>query len=240
MAIAPGQVRTVVARTFRQRWETASRPVLLGCDDGGEYVTKGRQAGRMVVNDHVVHRLGNALEAPTGDVVFVDVPQELIDEEPQMQHLVSGIAGGTRFIPNCADGGVEHTDVAENRPRFGLLAVLYGWALGGNQQFIYENQPPRLVHSVDHGHFFPNGPDWIEASLAGASAPELDPTIAGTCGFTRDEVRTAFAELEEIAEDWLDRIIGDVPDSWGLIESERQALGSYLKERRDDLLANLP
>ena len=44
--------------------------------------------------------------------------------------------------------------------RCALLAVMYGWFQAGDNQLLYRKTPPELVFSVDHGHFFPGGPEW--------------------------------------------------------------------------------
>lgn len=41
----------VLAITFRRSWNSAARPVLVRCIDKNEYVIKGQQAGRQIIND---------------------------------------------------------------------------------------------------------------------------------------------------------------------------------------------
>ncbi len=115
---------------------------------------KSMDAGRMIVTDHIVGRLGHAVSAAVGAPTLVDVPADLIAAEAQMAHMTAGVAHGSRWIPDCSQGGIEHVVVPENRDRFARLALLYGWVVAADRQFIYQNQDPRLVHSVDHGHFF--------------------------------------------------------------------------------------
>ena len=64
------------AETYLNRkWGTSSSPVLLGCADKKDYVIKGKQAGRILVNDHLVGRLGALISAPVGTVCLVNVQQ---------------------------------------------------------------------------------------------------------------------------------------------------------------------
>src|SRR4051794_7290268 len=144
--------RVARAETYLTKWESFSMPVLVECDDRQEYVIKGRQIGRAVVNEHVVARLGHALGAPVGEPAFVDVPAELIALESELRHIPPGIAHGSPFLRDCSDRlWIEHTGAPENRERFARLAVLYGWMHAGDRQLIYANAAPHLVHSVDHG-----------------------------------------------------------------------------------------
>ena len=115
-----------MAQTFIKNWPTASQPVLLRCDDGREYVVKGTQAGRMVVNDQVVARLGRIADAPVGRPALVDVPAGLISAEPEMQHIPPGISHGTEFIAGCSERkSYEHAAEVANQPRFAAIALLF-------------------------------------------------------------------------------------------------------------------
>ena len=228
---------TVTAHTFLKSWGSASRPVLLLCDDGGidrEYVVKGQHSGRQAVNDQIVARLGTAAAAPVGTPALVDVPAPLIAVEPEMQHIPAGVSHGCVWIPDCSERlTYEHAGALENKSRFGLLALLFGWAHANDHQFIYENDAPHLVYSVDHGHFFPSGPDWTEATLKGASTPTPDAAILGACGLSLSDLKPHFGAFSSIADDVIVSIVAGIPDAWGVSESERAAMAEYLSTRRD-------
>ncbi len=228
-----------VAETYHQRWESDSKPVLVTASDGIDYVVKGIHKGRILVNDRVVGLLGTLLEAPVGSVALIDVTQELIALEPKMGHMRPGISHGTVFLRGCGDReGVAHAD-GDNRERFARLAALYGWAFASDHQVIYENAPPHTVHSVDHGHFFPGGPHWTEASLTGAGPPEPDQNLVSQAHLTPEELRTALPQLEAVTDDDLMEIVGGVPTAWGLTIPESVTLVSYLLGRRDQLCQQL-
>jgi hypothetical protein len=59
---------------------------------------------------------------------------------------------------------------AHNKDRFGRLALLYGWCGAGDRQFVYEDDPPGLVHVVDMGHTRPGANAWTAAQLDGHAA----------------------------------------------------------------------
>src|SRR2546422_862159 len=85
-------VAAISAHTYRRKFPTASQPVLLACGDtNSEYVVKGRQNGRMIVNDHVVAKLGALIAAPVPPNAFIDVPHELITAQAEMSHMPPGI-----------------------------------------------------------------------------------------------------------------------------------------------------
>lgn len=237
-AAAAAQSPPPVAHTFVKRWPSASAPVLLVCDDGGtdrEFVVKGRQGGKQPVNDQIVGRLGVGLGAPVGVPALVEVPQALIDAEPELAHMPSGLGHGSRWIPNCTERlSYEHAAEQENRARFARLAFLFGWTVAGDHQFIYENAAPRLVYSVDHGHFFPGGPDWTIASLGQAPPPTPDNAIVTTCALTPQETesgRPAATPSDEL----IASAIASVPADWQLPDADRVALADFLAARRDIL-----
>jgi hypothetical protein len=224
------------AITFRQGWRTKARPVQVKCDDGNEYVIKGQQAGRQIINDQIVARLGMAIAAPVGEPKLVDVT-ELATIEERLSHITPGTAHGTRFIPDCYD---EYTLIAtsepDNRPRLARLAVLYGWVTENDGQYLFKKHPPRLIYSVDHGHFFPGGPDWEEEQLLEAPPATLAPCFE-ECNLNQEEVSGALQALEAVTEGQIIQAVSTPPDQWGLTINERVTLVEFLTRRRQELLA---
>ena len=231
---------SVEAHTFRKELSGASGAVLLACSDGGEYVVKSVHSGRMPVNDRSVALLAQPLAAPVPSPILVDVPAALIANEPKMKHMTPGMGHGLTWLPGHSEReGLSHA-VPENRDRFLRLALLYGWVQSNDDQFIYENAPPHLVSSVDHGHFFPNGPNWTVDTLRTAGPPHLHPSIVSHVGaVTPQEEADLAALLEAVDDDHLVGVIGSIPQTWGLSIDERVALAMFLSVRRDQLVASL-
>jgi hypothetical protein len=228
---------SVAAHTFLYRWNSYSNPVALACDDGNDYVVKGRQVGRAIINDHIIAHLGFALGAPVGEPKIVEVPNELVISEPQMSHMSAGTAHGTLRIKDCSEReSIQFTNESENRSRFALLAVLYGWTSAADHQLIYNNTSPRLVYSVDHGHFFPGGPEWKVSNLTSAPPAQLDATLVSACGLTPDELAKATQALKSLDEPSIIKAVASPPDEWGITNDERMALVEYLVDRRNKML----
>ena len=229
----------VNAHTYYGVWPTASRPAKLECDNGTIYVVKGRQNGRMIVSERIVAHLAGLVVAPTPDVAYVNVPQQLILHQPELGHFEPGVSHGAEFVPGCGDrAGISHAD-GENRIRFARLAVLFGWAFAQDHQFIYENAAPNLVHSVDHGHFFPGGPNWGIATLGQAPAAAPDQALVGGCQLSQDELRGAAAPLVGLQDEAIARAVAAPLDDWGISMDERVAVAEFLARRRGELLAAL-
>ena len=235
MAIAP--IAKVIAHTYHKSWSTHSRPVLLAANDGHLYVVKGRHNPRVLVNDHLVARLGGMIGAPVTIPVFIDLPQMLIDMEIQLSYMPTGISHGARWIPDCSERlTFEHAQLPENRHRFASLAILYSWAgCWSDHQFIYHKAPPHYVYSVDHGHFFPSGPGWTISSLRGAPPAVIDTAFAA-CNLTSREMRKAASVFGAINLADVSAIVNGIPGGWGITRDERKAMVDYLTRRHSELL----
>lgn len=236
---APQPPHAVEAHTYHKKWTSASKPVLLECNDGELYVVKGTQNGRMIVNDRIVGLLGVAIEAPVGEVSLVDVPQELITAEPELQHMAPGISHGSLFVDGYTEKENSHVVNNHNRPRFAKLAILYGWVHPNDAQFIYQKEEPREVLSVDHSHFFPGGPEWKEQNLNGTPPAAPDHRIVTACGVTDDELRAAAQALEAVTDQDLAAVVKSVPVEWPLTNQERVRVVEFLARRRDQMLASV-
>ena len=234
----PLQAKTYLGK----RRSSFSNPVDLMCNDSNVYVVKGRQAGRAdvsraIVNDHIVGRLGTLLDAPVPQIALVEIPSELIAAQPEMQHIIPGIAHGSRSVEGVSEKlQIQHHDLSENRSRFVLLAVLFGWTVANDRQFFYNKAEPYLVYSFDHGHFFPGGPNWTEASLVQHQDARLDQHITQACSLLDEEIRDAVEQLRKIDDRAIAEVVAGPPDEWGLTQAERVALFKYLTGNRDSLL----
>jgi hypothetical protein len=214
--------------------------VLLGCENGRQYVVKGRQAGRSVFNEQVIGRLGIALGVPVCDVILVNVPSELIAQnQPAMDHFAPGLAHGCHFVPDCVGAmQITHVDEPANRERYARLAVFYGCIFARFHQFLYKAEAPHQVYSCDHGDFFPCGPSWTEESLAAAPRAEPDGFIMNACGLGRDEIARARPLIDVINPEIIASAIAAVPRDWGgVTDRERYALACYLLARAEALRA---
>lgn len=235
-------IHHVTAETFGGDWpEMSSRPVLLSCDDGRDYVVKGRHGGRIPVNDQVIGRLGRAMGAPVARVTLVDVPAELIEMQPEMRHMQPGLAHGSEIIGSVSESYViEHVAARVNRGRFARLAVLWGLVDVFDRQYLYTEADPPVLYSADHGHAFPRGPDWTRRSLLDHRAPaDLDHEIEAACDFTSAEIRAAAAALRGIDDARIADIVAAPPDGWGFDMPDRLALAQFLSRRRREMLTAL-
>jgi hypothetical protein len=243
MADRPAPVN---AHTYVRKWDSASKPVALKCDDGNVYVVKARQPAnpgmhRSIANEQMVGSLGILIQAPIPRIVQVEVPADLVANQPEMAHMSPGLAHGSLFADDLSERfAISHDNVPENRGRFALLAVLYGWVVASDHQFFYAKSAPPLVYSVDHAYFFPGQSGWTIQSLAQVGPPEPDQTIVQACNLTPQELQTAIGAISATDERALACTVALPPDEWGMTMDERLAVLEFLIRRRDILVGPLP
>jgi len=216
--------------------DTGSKAVLFDCEDGPFYV-KGAQSGRGVIADQIVGKLGAALGAPVATVRLVHVSPELVQRHHDLCFFRPGVSHGSMKIPNLSDGlDIRETHRSENRSRFARLAVLYGLCVPADRQYMYENVPASLVHSVDHGLFFPRRDQWCACDLDESLEVALDEEFMAACEFTEDEVQAAMTALQGVGESEIAAAVAAPHEGWGLTMTDRAELARFLGRRRDKML----
>lgn len=229
----------MTAETFVRNWASYSTPVALRCDDGETYVVKGLQPAKpamahAIVLEQVLARLGRIVGAPVPEVVLVDVPQALIDVEPEIAFMSAGLAHGLGLVDNCSDKiGIEAVTSDRNRQAYGRLAVLDGWGHAWRPAADQDAGRGRGVWSVDHG-LFAGGKNWTAASLAGLPSPAAPfPDLFAHAD--QDALDDALLKVHAVTDDALAGVIGWVRPSWGVPTEDLVALAKFLAGRRDTL-----
>ena len=235
----------VLITTIRRALTSSSRPVFARGIDKCEYIVKGIvkgwQSDRRIINEQIVSRLGLAMGAPVGKPQIVEISSELLELDPEFSFLAPGKAHATHFIPDCFDNrdASQYKDHSGNRERFALLSVLFGWVHSQDEQFIYQKTHPCLVHSVDHGCFFPGGYTWTRESLQQASDPEVDRKLILSCSLKEDEIKLALSALRGVTEEMIIQAVASPPDEWGITIEERMVMVEYLIKGQQLLLESL-
>lgn len=225
----PTTVDTVI-----KGWPSASKPVAVGCADGERYVIKGSQNGKMLYNEYVCGRLGNLLNAPVAWVKFVEIP--LNARVGELAHFGTGYALGSLMLAKASErAGIDYIDSPKNRTGFAGLAIMYSWCKANDHQLLYQEVPPHDVLSNDHGHFFPGGPNWTESSLANEGDVVKD-IYFNSCNLQPADFVPFWPLLNNITDQEIIKIVNNPPE-WGVIQTERDALASYLIKRRNQVQA---
>ena len=228
------------AETFVNRLRSASQPVVVVCGNGETYHLKAMQPANaampwVATAEQVVGRIGTLIGAPVPDVRHVDVPQDLVNAEPEMSHMTCGLAHGSRTIPNTSDKlGVQTAGSQRNREAYSALGVLYGWTVAGDPQLIRTMDAAQDVYSVDHGYFFPGGPNWNAGSLGGREAARPDQQFLVN-GAEPNKVDEAIVRAKGVTDAQLAGLIGSSCPAWGVPLTDLVALAKFLSHRRDTM-----
>jgi hypothetical protein len=225
------------AQTFVKKWGSFSSPVAVICDDGLIYVAKGRQIGKAIFNEFCVAKLGKKLGAPVPNSKLVNFSRELLSISSELSHMPEGVAHGLEYKDGYSDkvGGVQYQD-GTNLHAYKTLAVLYGWVLCGDRQFIFNLQPPNEILSVDHGHFFPSGPNWTIENLRSAPSAVFEGDIMVNCKLADGDLIEVCKILKQLDQREIASAIGGCPAEWGITKEEKLAVARYLWDRRMQLL----
>lgn len=232
-----------------------ANPPLLGCDDGFEYWVKYSQAieygeykdrtGRLggMVADRVMAKLAEQMEmevVPPARLVMISHSFRMF-EEARLPGACSGLAHGSR---NASANCTGRMDLAHNnycfepinRPRYADLAVLYGLGLADDRQVIFSLVGDPLVHSVDHGHFFPCGPHWDAAGLSQQYDGALDPHVVSLCRLTKQELDVSLQKLQALTANQIAFVVAQTPAKWAFPMTDRVAVARFLWARRGAIL----
>lgn len=248
------------ANTLIKRYDDDSKPIEVICDDGHTYVVKSLWAdpadrpadaevkhprtdaeqGRRMFNDQFCGRLGAAMGAPVPHIGLVEITAQLINANPKtMGHLKPCVGHGSRRVPDVTGkvGGFDHADKGDNRTRYGKLAIFYGWLVHGDMQFIRGTQPPYAVYSHDHGHFFPGGPMWTQASLAAyATDPEPVQQIVTALNLAPAEIAQAADALAAVTVSNIIEAAAAAAANWQVEVSDRAALAAFVHQRQSRMV----
>lgn len=125
------------------------------------------QSPHVTINEFVIARLGQLVGAPVCEVQVIRIRPELVGQPfCAARQLEEGLACGSRDVPYVnPKRSLEHRPEDDNRRRHAGVYALYDWCWGADDQWLYESVRENRLHSHDHGHFLPGGPDWTIPQL---------------------------------------------------------------------------
>jgi hypothetical protein len=255
---APVDLGELLDAAMRQPWAeiaatrhdggigSASKPQKFKCSDNRLYAVKFKQNthgdGKGIFNEQVATALGQLLGAPVAPVELVRISQGLADElnaseDPNKVDFEgqAGLHHGSRWKDNQS-GRQQIAHVDENREAFGALDVLFAWgSCQGDQQWIYDNDPPHAVLSTDHSPFF-GGLGWDANSLRGTQEAVVQDPVLGQAGLTPEDRKLALDKLAAVGTADIIHAVASPPAEWGVTREERLALAEYLLARKDRVI----
>lgn len=125
------------------------------------------QGGRVVCTEYLVSAAGRLVSAPVCEVRPIRITADFEGMTfPAGLQLAIGIGGASMEIPDAVEErGLSHRDRDDNARRQVGVFALHDWCWGGDSQWLYRTSDDNRLFSHDHGHYFPQGPNWTEAEL---------------------------------------------------------------------------
>jgi len=267
--MGPEEWRPLVAEALRQRaqepllemhgWQGyvfGGSSMLVTGEEDALYVLRPVAYGSGHQHELIANQLGQALGAPVGKAGAARIAAAARAADPLLRNL-SGIYPVSAYLADHdhsrelrADLGGSWWEVieplafrVENRPRWALLAIFYGW-LGSpaKVQVLYEPEEPHHVVSVDQDDFLTEGvwqhdphEVWPILPLRGQAAP-FRP-IVEPLGLTPDELGAAGAHLARITSEVIAAAVAAPPDEWGYTLDLRARIATGIALARDQMIS---
>jgi len=138
---------------------------------------------------------------------------------------------------SSAEGAVEvrfppqHRGDDDNARRHAGFFALNDWLAGSDQQWLYATGEDNAYYSHDHGLYFPGGPNWTPELLEQNVDTEY-ALGADQQGLDHDELTRLATELEQIAQEDIDRQLSNLPADWPVTDEELEAVATFADQRR--------
>lgn len=248
----PLVVRVTIKRFVRDMdvgaEEGGSDPKLLGDTDGRLWLVKAinnPQGTRMLASEYLAAALGARLGATIQPGGVCNVPDELA-QTLKFSSSGNAWAGGEGFGSAFMDGTKPYLDSmsADIKNRDALLGPIAIDTL----LTLHDTRQARVrdadsggyrVLPVDFGYCLGPG-NWDAAALAGrpAVAGLFDPR-GWSAGASAAAASSAADTLAAVTDEEIKAIIDSIPPAWGLSDADRDALVTFVVNRRVGVVAAL-
>ena len=131
-----------------------TEPIFCSCDDGFEYVVKGRNAGyRSLIAEWVANRLGRQLGLPIPEIAQMKIEPGLFDygsATGKLAKLGRGILFGSRKVPNVDE--IREADLIDIDIRLQARVLAFDWWVANSDRpFVQGMGNPNLLWAEDTG-----------------------------------------------------------------------------------------
>jgi hypothetical protein len=196
-----------------------SKPFLISASDDRHYWCKApnNPQGPMVpLNEQIVARLARLVGIAVCEPALIAIPSDLAGIQIDAGYILSEcVAHGSHAVEGAIEvrGNLEHRSEDDNAVRHAGYIALHDWLWGGDTQWLRVASDANRYYSHDHGHFFPQGPNWTSASLA-ASVDTPHPAPWATDGLSAVELLRVADRLEALTEEEIAANVEDLPEEW--------------------------
>ncbi|MGG3470269.1 HipA family kinase [Neobacillus pocheonensis] len=225
---------------------------LFSFSDGNRYAVKCKNnfhGTRELVNEFVVARLGQLLSLPVVPFEIVNMSEEQIQQIPKTfsSRYKPGSQFASLFINNCTGLAKKppHPAIKEVKNPHDLAGILVFdyWVYGADRtksNILLERLPDGQygIHMIDHGKCFPGGYKWNAETLQKTKKFKKDSVVhIWTAGMLEDlKIISSYIEqIVSLPEASIEEVIRDIPMDWDVSRKDKEALFTYLIERKKTL-----
>lgn len=182
-----------------------------------------------------------AFGAPVFQPFVMHVDSATFGWASELSHFRFGFCYATERRTDVGDRlTFEHAAESNNRIRFVLLALLYGWYhVCSDQQVVYRIAPPYEVFSIDHEQSIVRSGEWQVSDLPTMPVPEPSQWVVSGATLSQAELNASKATLEALTPESIASAVAAPHESWEITLDERIALADLLWNRKDGLVACL-
>ena len=214
---------------------------LVAADDKRRYWCKplnNLQSPRVSINEQIVARLGQLIQAPVCDPQFVLLDGIVGWEFRPGHHVEAGWAHGCLAVePSHETHDLTDRSSDDNSKRHAGMFAVHDWLGGSDPQWLVKTDADNAYYSHDHGHYLA-GPNWTEHDLANRTNDTFalgnDPA-----GLDQAEVHRLASAIEQVSREQVEAKLSMIPAGWPVGDGELDAVCSFVYDRRTAVAGRL-
>ena len=237
-----------ITRIIREISNGATKPYIVECDDGKQYVAKfpGNPDGtRVLINELVCALLAKKLKLPLPDFKVVEIDNiEIFDVLEEDIKLINGSVFCSKYVEKATQIPSYRFVQKVNNIDDALKILIFDVIVGNNDRNkgnLLVNLKNNSLVMIDHSHVFIGEAIWDERLLRelvgnNISIDEmnhffLDMFINEVNKFDKKEFYEYINLVRSITLKDINKIIEKIPEDWLITKEEKDALSSFIYDR---------
>lgn len=227
----------------------SSNAHLILFDNGKQYIVKFLKQGqeKILMNEWLGYSIARYMDLPIPPSRIVEIPAAFLNEIDQKENLIyTSKQFATLYIDDCKNGHeLENPHVINTKQLAGILILDY-WLFNTDRtrkNILFKEISPETYHLyiIDHADIFGSFA-WNKEDLEFISKQILkSATHEMIANFIKDknDLIEQLKVIQEIPVFLLKEILDFPPEDWGISSDEKDAILTFLINRRDYILPDL-
>lgn len=237
-----------ITRIIREISNGATKPYIIECDDGNQYVAKfpGNPDGtRVLINEFVCGSLAKKLKLPLPDFKIIKIDNiEEFDILKGNIELINGSIFCSKYVEKATHIPSYRFIRKVNNINDSLKILIFDVIIGNNdrnQGNLLVNLKNNSLVMIDHSHVFIGEALWDEKMLLELIGNDisikemnhffLDMFMNEINKFDKIEFYEYINLVRSITIEDINEIIDDIPEDWMITKEEKNALCHFIYDR---------